>query len=831
MPKTCIIRKNAEDLKRDFRSGKISFSFLYNLGSSKARIKFFEQYVGEGAKFLTTTIEKVYLSPNQKLAARNWIFKNIGEGKPLYKDLTLDQAKAMKEGLNMRDLGAMSSEERIKALSKFVDNKMATDLNDKFLRLKKSGNLPNWEARTLGTDILKQEKKLKGPLAKLEALDDLGVLSPTELKDFMASFVESKLGVDLTFEESKQLSILVKKEKEAFDKVMETNDWTWKNEKNVIDYFVSINKLKEFEQGLLPTGIESVANKVIAYMRSSILFSPRILRNSALYQAFPTVERFITKRLVPATIGDKELSGSLVQKIQSKLSGAKPSLESSKFIANQVAMATKIYNKTSFDISRMQTLNDGYSYFGGEKFQPVRGGQKLSEAEGVKEKIKTGLNNTAKFINLGPKWGAGGTDMLAANFQRADTAILMSKEIAKLESIKGKLPEGMSEAERADQLLEESYSFNPKDEQAEKIRTLGILDAHLSNGTQADGMADKVLALRELMKIGKIDFGKVIIPFAKIATTVTSIGLQSATGIGIARSLYKINKASKLEGVARSTQIQEGVSSLVKFLGIMGSAVLLATYLDDDDYVGPYDSITYKELKLAQAKGAGTSAIRIGGKWIPLRFFPLINIPLAAIMTARQNKTKGGTALGGYMSGITGAILETPGFKQVKDTILGKLEDITKSKDILDSVGLDGEAITNWAKVRLIPSVLSYDVYNKLTEQDAKYDFLGREREKGGMFKEDRMNDVLLEFTRLDKDGNLPTISDPKGEYAKELEEKLGEKEYDKQLAELQQVYSEKVSELIKSDRYKNSKEEKKKDRIDDLRTKYILDKLKKLNK
>jgi len=173
MPTNCLIPKQAEKLKKAFREGKITFSMLYDLGSSQARIDFLTKYVGSSAKLLNTKLEKVFLSPNQKLAARNWIYQNMGEGKPLYKELTMEDAKKLKDNLNIRDLSKMDSDGRIEALSKYVDKKVATSLNSRFIKLKKSGNLSNWEARTMGTDLLKADKKMKGEISKLEALNDL----------------------------------------------------------------------------------------------------------------------------------------------------------------------------------------------------------------------------------------------------------------------------------------------------------------------------------------------------------------------------------------------------------------------------------------------------------------------------------------------------------------------------------------------------------------------------------------------------------------------------------------------------------------------------------
>ena len=70
-------------------------------------------------------------------------------------------------------------------------------------------------------------------MAKLEALNDMGVLSPTELDDFMKTFVEDKLKLSLTLEEANKLSEMTTKAEDLFDNINKSNDWTYKNSENI----------------------------------------------------------------------------------------------------------------------------------------------------------------------------------------------------------------------------------------------------------------------------------------------------------------------------------------------------------------------------------------------------------------------------------------------------------------------------------------------------------------------------------------------------------------------------------------------------------------------
>ena len=622
------------------------------------------------------------------------------------------------------------------------------------------------------------------------------------------------VGESLTREEVSKIVSLSSDVSTAQKKVEAKGDWTADNAKDVEDFFYKKNEFEEYIDSLKPKSISDNINRFFDYIRASILASPRILQNSFLYQIVPGIERTITKRIVTGVFNDADLKSTIVEKYLAKLSGVTPSKKSLDFIKRQTAMATRIYHKTGIDISRQDKMESTPKFYG-ETFSKITG--------------KSVFAKIGRTVNLAPKWLAGGTDMFFANIGRADTAIMMSKERAKIEALQGKLPEGMTEEQRADQLLKESYSFNPKDKRAEAIREQGIEDAHRMNNTQSGWWSDTIIELRKLLRIGDIRFGKAIIPFAKIANVVIAEGTKTATGIGIARSIYDINVAARKSNAKdRSKLMNSAVQNLVRYVGLMGAALLLTAFFDDDDYVGTYSSLSNKQYQLSVARGARTGSVRIAGRWISLRYLPMINIPISAIMEARQAKGTGDSIVAGYARGIAGQILEAPGIKELGQGFV-KLKRSVKPSDtekLLNSLGLDGEKILNWAKVRAIPSVLSYDVWNALFPKKGKYDFMGREVKRGGAFRDDKSNNITVEFSRLSKKDHPPVISNPTGAYAKRLEEHLGEEEYADVLAELQQNYADNVSTIINSTGYKLTSDEKKKNKIDRIRNREILEKL-----
>lgn len=834
MKVNCIMPSEAEKLKKAFRSGEISISKLFEL-TSKQRVDVLAKYIGtDNAQFFVSKLERAYMMPRQKQSMRNVIYKMFGE-KPLYKGVSINQANKMSENLRISDLKKMNTDKRTDVLSKYVDRDTAETLSKRFSELKKSGRLTIWESKAFGTETLKENKRLKGSMAKLEALNDMGVLTPKEIEQFMKTFVEDSLNLSITPEQSKQLSDLVQKQEDFLNEIQKTNDWTYKNKDNVEGYLKAVKDVRAFQQKLLPDDTTSKINTAIDYARASILSSHRIIRNSFLYQTIPTLERYVTKRIIPAGIGDKDLTNNIGKILKAKKFAITPNQEALDFIKGQIAMATRIYKDAGFEISRMENLDDGFNLFGGEKFRVrYKDSKKLKDVKGF-DKVKLAFNKYLDTIINMPKWTAGGSDMLAANLQRADTSILMSREFAYLEASKKTFK--TSEAkdkwinDKSLEYLKDSYSFMPSTEQGAQIRAQGIFDANMSNNTQASGLSDIVIKLRNSFTIGNIQFGKLLIPFAKIASTTIGRGIEIGTlPISVSKRIYNINKASKISDTKeRAKTIRRNVSAMVGTIGLGMTTILIASMLDDDDYIGSWDTISYKEYELSKARGAGSGYVRIGGQWIPIRFLPMVNIPLAGIMKARQDKAKGNSSvLASYVSGMAGALLDTPGFKEINNLQenIRKGASSSETVELLDGMGLDGESLFKWAKVRALPSALSYDVWNAMFPPEAKYDFLGNETGKNKTwigFREDLSNDITLEFNRLNNTGNMPVISNPTGR--DDLIEEMGEKEYRETLARYKRNYADEVANLINSNKYKNMSDKEKKDAIDNIRKEEILEK------
>jgi hypothetical protein len=832
-------------LAKGFADDNITIQDLYNMSSAQRR-DVLEKYVGkEKGRELSGSFERALLS-NQKQALRDWVWRNVYEGKGLYKEIELEQARRMFDsGLRARDLRGLTDEQRISKLSKYVGRRSAELLNERFIKAQKGGTLANWEQRVIGSKDLYAHEKTNRILTRLQSIDEMGVLTPGQAKNFMEDFLYIKLGVDVTEAQAKEISRMVKRITTASNKV--GDNWTYTNKENVKEYFRARREMEDFIKKINPDSEIDVFTSVGA--RGSILASLRIPVNSLIFQIIPGISRTIAKRIVAPVLipGDYKF----IDRMHVMLSGLQHPIVNTEFWREQTKMGIEIYKDTGYDVSRMQTLEDGFRYFGEKYTNPV--GPTWGESKGVAEKMGAVVRGHARLVQPALKWGAGGTDAIFANAHRAGTTQLLARQTAQLEEMMGQLPiinerdlvylpgasvgERMTVAQREEMLIKEALSFNPQSAPGQYIREMGILDAHHANFTTNEGYGNLAIKLRNILPKG---LGQTIAPFAKIPANSLGKGFE-ATGPGVIMGLKKFVNATKLPpGAERNTEMAEGLNQALIAGGLLGTAIILTSMLDNDDFIGAYDFRARSQNNLTTAKNAGSNYIRIGGKWVNLRWAGPLSLPIAAIMTARKNRAEGKSAVIGYGTGVVAGVLDFPVVKEFVGLVksMEKAAQLESFSSFLNNAGMDMESLRRWIAIRTIPAIISHDVQGLFDE--TKYDAFGRPLPEksfknfivGANIKEDMSNVLTDEYDRLNTRGYMPVLTDPSGSHIEFLEffsEVMDDRYYVELLAEHKRDYSFEVFKLINSDKYKNDmSNEERKTAIDNIRKKEILDPIKK---
>jgi len=378
--------------------------------------------------------------------------------------------------------------------------------------------------------------------------------------------------------------------------------------------------------------------------------------------------------------------------------------------------------------------------------------------------------------------------------------------------------------------------------------------------------------------LGDIKLGKVLLPFFKIPATVLGKGIKIASGgsalISIAKwiqaglnkkDLNKLNnnirgltnrydalkiqieneedlkkkqekedlllqlngeiqdKEFERENIYRNMQaaLKPAISELVATFGVLAATFILigAFGIDpDDDFISYYDFQKKSENNLSDARSkASANYIRIGGTWINLNWFPIINITLTGFLEANKKKT---SPLSAYMKGVAMQVLSFPGVP-LFETASRRIRGWDSEKDFSENMDWAGNELTTFFASRLFTNALYNDGFKQIFSEP-KTDILGREKENnmiakwfvGSNINADMENEITEEFLRLQNTDNIPV-----------LKNKVDGVDIPPQL---KKIWSNNVLRLINSYGYKRLSDDKKADMINKLRKNNIDDKMKK---
>lgn len=378
--------------------------------------------------------------------------------------------------------------------------------------------------------------------------------------------------------------------------------------------------------------------------------------------------------------------------------------------------------------------------------------------------------------------------------------------------------------------------------------------------------------------LGDIKLGKVLLPFFKIPATVLGKGLKIASGgsalISIAKwiqaglnksDLTKLNnnikgltnrydalkiqieneedlkkkqekedlllqlngeiqdKEFERENIYRNMQaaLKPAISELVATFGVLAATFILigAFGIDpDDDFISYYDFQKKSENNLSDARSkASANYIRIGGTWINLNWFPIINITLTGFLEANKKKT---SPLSAYMKGVAMQVLSFPGVP-LFETASRRIRGWDSEKDFSENMDWAGNELATFFASRLFTNALYNDGFKQIFSEP-KTDILGREKENnmiakwfvGSNINADMENEITEEFLRLQNTDNIPV-----------LKNKVDGVDIPPQL---KKIWSNNVLRLINSYGYKRLSDEDKAKRINQLRKNNIDDKMKK---
>lgn len=488
-----------------------------------------------------------------------------------------------------------------------------------------------------------------------EAITKLLPEEKAALKTILENIVTEELGIKVSPEEVKEINKLSEKIDNA-QKELGGDVGNPLKEKENIDFFLAKKKMDDYIQSRTPSNRLKVTTGTIG--RGMMLFS---LKSPIL------------------NIGSNVEIG-LAEALSRRASGLQLKGADNKLAVQFVKMANKVYQKTGYDLSRMIAIND------------IGGGGARVLGEMVHSQGPGKIRKAGRIIeDIVFKQLMGAPDVAFSSAHFADSVNLNALKLAE------------GDQKKAAEIMLDAMRLEPQTPEGTILREQGIMDAQKATWTDTSWASRVSEGIRKILNqvSGDIRAGDYLLPFIKTPANVIATGMDYA-GLGIPKAAFKAYNAFKT-GDLKSKQVMTSISrDLVRSgFGLVG-AVLIASTLDDDDFVGAYDP---KRAQIESLRNSNYNAIRVGDKWISTDWLGPLSIPVTAMMYARKYGDTGAERTFQYSKGVLASALNIPGVGDIYDAV--KTNAYKKNQSLEEMTGETTNYISSEVYSRLIPSFFS----------------------------------------------------------------------------------------------------------------------------
>jgi len=735
------------------------------------------------------------------------------------KELSAKLLKGAKAGdFTIQQLTEMSSAQRNELFSKYLDKGTAQSVNglfEKALVSQQKTALKSWAETVFGTKS-KETPKYKNVMRKINELDELGVLNPTEADSFFSDLVAEQLGVTISPEEAKNISERATKLEELATKD-QGNDFGLPS----IEYFKARREMFDYLNGLAPSSNLKILSSTVA--RGNMLFSIKSPITNIIGNTVQGIQQAMERRF-----SSTQFKGT-----------------NADFAKKYFMYANKVFKESGYDVTRMLHIDDNQRTLGEENVQ--------SQGKGTVRKIGRFYEDFV-FKKL---MAAPDVAFSAAHF--ADSANLGSTKLAGESGLKGDALKA-----RALEVFKDATSLNPQTEEGQYVRAQALADASYATYQNDSYYSTLALAIRKILNTatGDVRIGDQLMPFVKTPANVIGAGID-ASGVSAIRAMYNLKGALESARLGNKEPLKGVVRDFVRSGLGLTLAFIVSAMFDPDDFIGEYP-INPKEQELLRLQTATPNSVRIGGKWISLDYFGAIAAPLVGIMYARKYGNGLVSTAEKYGQGVLTQATKFPGYSAVRD-LFNEIQSNVDSADDTNktpeeqakaTLGALGVTAVDFLSARVVPAIVydtgkatdpyerKYDTKNpaerlqaKLpgvrNQLPAKTDVLGNKVENegaistylfGSRVKTATENTVVNELVRLQSTGNLPSITDIEktSTRVKNFKEQMAAKgtpeKYEKVVQKSKDEFAKRLNTLVNSFTYKRADDEKKAKLINDAR-------------
>lgn len=727
--------------------------------------------------------------------------------------LTKEQIDILKPKMKAKGgvaLVTMSGSERADFFTEALGNKMAgKELAASFEQAiisKQKGALKNW-AKNVFTEKEQKAQGYKDVIGKIDRLSKEGVLSPTNTNEYLENLVATQLGVDLKPAEIQKINELAQKIEEKA-KLAPDNDFGIPH----IDYFKAREEMNNYLQSITPASQLELLSGVIG--RGNLLASIKS----------------------PITNVISNISGLMTEPIVRRAVARKASGVNGDLVAPFVKHAYKVYKETGYDVVRMLQMQDEQKTLGE--------GRTTTQGEG---KVRA----LARFYeDVIFKKAMGTPDVIAAAIHFADSLNVNASKMADAEGFTGE-----EHKKRATELFTQATSLNPTEAvQPQALREQAIADALYATYQDKSWLAEMALKIRGLLDeaTGDLKLGTNLEPFVKTPANVVKTSLEYS-GYTLPFAMIKLPSAiheaqngnpAKLREVAR-TAVRAGIGLTV--------AALIASMLDDDDYIPDYVNASPRDRELVKLSNASYNSIRIGDKWVSLDYFGVLGTALAGFAGAKRKEGAGGKAMG-FAESSFAQIQRIPVLSKIFDTYAFFSEAKDYNKTPKEIAGELAGGFVQDLYARTVPMIVSdiakaTDDVQRLDDYQNQYDNILQGipwlRETlptkyndlgmpiptenaifsllfGARVKTVTKSDVLNEIAALEEKGVSVTLNTNKIAEMVAAKELLSSEEFNDFHAEVQKNVAAVYDKMIDTSTYKNADVTEKEKMLEETRKKVV---------
>jgi hypothetical protein len=368
------------------------------------------------------------------------------------------------------------------------------------------------------------------------------------------------------------------------------------------------------------------------------------------------------------------------------------------------------------------------------------------------------------------------------------------------------------------------------------------MDAQVATWTDSSWASKTSEGIRKLLndRTGDLRMGDYLLPFVKTPANVISTGMDYA-GLGVPKAIVEVVNGMRAGDLGSSARTQKIARDLVRSGIGLTAAVIIASQLNDDDFVGVYDPA---RAQIEGLRGApAENSIRIGNKWISVDWFGPLAIPLTSIMYAKKYGKAGQSEMAyQYGKGVISQIGKLPGIADAADYY--RANAYKKDQTLEEMTGATADYLTSQIYSRLVPSFLSdfakaTDPYERKTGKGIegvktkipglrqttpiKTDVFGEQIKTqsavsailfGARVKTSTENDIIKEVNTV-AEANSKGISFTDWDKSStktlaQFKEKVGQEKFDKAKIEYGKELSKQLEILFKNNAYKKLTDEEK---------------------